>query len=48
MGKIFNPSKFVDDIFKFWIVSKLFDNKNNDKIKYSLILPPPNITAVLL
>lgn len=47
MDKIFNPSKFEDDIFKFWIESKLFDKKNNDKIKYSIILPPPNITGVL-
>ena len=37
------PSKFEDDIFKFWIESKLFDKKNIDKIKYSIILPPPNI-----
>ena len=29
------------------IETKLFDKKNNDKIKYSIILPPPNITAVL-
>ena len=47
MDKIFNPSKFEDDIFKFWIESKLFDKKNNDKIKYSIILPPPNSTGLL-
>ena len=47
MDKIFNPSKFEDHIFKFWIESKLFHKINNDKIKYSFILPPPNIAGVL-
>ncbi|MGL5640395.1 MAG: valine--tRNA ligase [Mycoplasmoidaceae bacterium] len=47
MDKIFNPSKFEDEIFKFWIESKLFDKKNNKKPNYYIILPPPNITGIL-
>ncbi|MGL4616912.1 MAG: valine--tRNA ligase, partial [Mycoplasmoidaceae bacterium] len=47
MNKIFEPNKFEDEIFKFWIESKLFDKKNNNKPKYYIILPPPNITGVL-
>ncbi|MGL5246342.1 MAG: valine--tRNA ligase [Mycoplasmoidaceae bacterium] len=47
MDKIFNPSKFEDEIFKFWIESKLFDKNNNNKPKYYIILPPPNITGIL-
>ncbi|MGL5591310.1 MAG: valine--tRNA ligase [Mycoplasmoidaceae bacterium] len=47
MDKIFNPSKFENEIFKFWIDSKLFDKKNNKKPNYYIILPPPNITGIL-
>ncbi len=47
MKKIFEPKDYETNIFNFWLESKIFDKKNNKKEKYTIILPPPNITGQL-
>lgn len=51
LDKIYNPSETEDSIYKKWEESGLFNPDNLDLPKdaksYTIILPPPNITAKL-
>lgn len=51
LDKIYNPQKTEDDIYKKWQESGFFNPDNldlpDDAKSYTIILPPPNITAKL-
>jgi len=51
LDKIYNPSLFEDDIYSLWENSGFFNPDNlslkDDAPSYTVILPPPNITAKL-
>ncbi|MCX8481471.1 MAG: valine--tRNA ligase, partial [Sediminibacterium sp.] len=33
--------------YKHWLQNKYFESKPNDKLPYSIVIPPPNVTGVL-
>ncbi len=51
MNKIYNPSEWEDDIYKKWEKSGYFNpdslNLPENAPNYTMVLPPPNITAKL-
>lgn len=48
MGKTYEPHSFEDDIYKAWEDSDAFKpNPKSDKKRFSVVLPPPNITGQL-
>ncbi len=51
MEKTYNPSLFEDKWYKFWLENGYFkadaDNVAKGKPKFSIVIPPPNVTGVL-
>ena len=48
MEKQYNPAKVEERIFDYWIDNNLFGaDENSDKEKYSIVIPPPNVTGML-
>ncbi len=48
MGKTYSPSEFEEKIYKLWEDNGCFiANAKSEKPKFSIVLPPPNITAQL-
>jgi len=47
--KIYNPKDFEDKIFSKWSENNVFnpDYQNNTDKKFSIVMPPPNVTAQL-
>lgn len=51
MEKIYDPSKYEDEIYKKWEESGAFNPDNfklpKDAKSYSIVMPPPNVTGTL-
>jgi valyl-tRNA synthetase len=48
MEKQYNPSQVEDRWYSFWMERRLFHaDENSSKQKYSIVIPPPNVTGVL-
>lgn len=48
MQSKYNPKEFEDRIYEKWLEKKSFSaNVNPDKVPYTIVLPPPNITGQL-
>jgi valyl-tRNA synthetase len=51
MEKTYNPSLFEDKWYRFWLGKDYFkanaDNVLKGKPKFSIVIPPPNVTGVL-
>lgn len=48
MKKIYEPKTFEKKLYKKWEESGYFkSNPNPDKKKYSIVMPPPNVTGIL-
>jgi len=48
MPKTYDPSSVEEKYLKFWQEKKLFRGEiDNNKIPYSIAIPPPNITGIL-
>jgi len=48
MEKQYNPSQVEDRWYAYWLEHKLFHaDENSFKPKYSIVIPPPNVTGVL-
>ena len=46
--KVYNPKKVEDKWYQFWLDRHYFAAKfNEQKIPYTIVIPPPNVTAVL-
>ena len=46
--KIYNPKEVEDKWYKTWLEEGFFDaNVNKNKKPYVIVIPPPNVTAVL-
>ncbi len=48
LSKVYNPSEVEKDISRQWTEAGTFDaDAESDKPKFSIVIPPPNVTAVL-
>ena len=47
LDKKFDPKKFEKDIFSFWEENNFFYDQSKNKKKYTIVLPPPNVTGHL-
>ncbi|MDR1400988.1 MAG: valine--tRNA ligase [Endomicrobium sp.] len=47
MEKIFDPKKFEEKWYKYWIENKTFSTKPNKNKPFTIVIPPPNITGHL-
>lgn len=48
MEKLYNPAQVEDRWYSYWMEHKLFHaDENSPKTKYSIVIPPPNVTGVL-
>lgn len=48
MEKQYNPAQVEDRWYAYWLENKLFHaDENSNKPKYSIVIPPPNVTGVL-
>ncbi len=48
LSKTYDPAKFEDKIYKFWIDNNCFRAEVDSKKKpYTIVIPPPNITGQL-
>ncbi len=48
LPKTYDPASFEDRIYAMWEKDGLFKPKDDDsKGKYSIVIPPPNITGQL-
>jgi valyl-tRNA synthetase len=48
MEKQYNPAQVEDRLYAQWMEEKLFHaNEHSSKPKYSIVIPPPNVTGVL-
>ncbi len=43
----YNPGETEDKWYKYWTENKLFHSEPDDREKYSIVIPPPNVTGVL-
>ncbi|MCU0373302.1 MAG: valine--tRNA ligase [Ignavibacteria bacterium] len=44
----YNPKEIEEKWRNFWDTNKLYESKvNSNKIKYSVVIPPPNVTGML-
>ena len=48
MDKQYNPASVEEKIYQTWLENKCFHgNENSEKEKYSIVIPPPNVTGIL-
>ncbi|HBF44208.1 MAG TPA: valyl-tRNA synthetase, partial [Clostridiales bacterium] len=48
MAKTYNPKEFEDRIYKDWEENGCFSaSVNYDKVPFTIVIPPPNITGQL-
>jgi valyl-tRNA synthetase len=48
LSKSYNPKEFEDKWYEFWLKNDLFSPRKGKKNEtYSIVIPPPNVTAVL-
>lgn len=48
LEKVYEPKRFEDKIYKFWMDNEYFKaNKDSKKKPYTVVIPPPNITGQL-
>ena len=48
LNKVYEPGKFEDKIYQFWLNGGYFHAEPNpDKKPYTIVIPPPNITGQL-
>ena len=48
LNKVYEPSKFEDRIYEFWMNGGYFHAEPNpEKEPYTIVIPPPNITGQL-
>ena len=48
LPKAYEPSEVENKIYENWLENKCFHaNENSDKQKYSIVIPPPNVTGML-
>lgn len=45
--KAYKPSFVEKDVYKLWEERGFFKRRNDSATKYSLVLPPPNVTGTL-
>ncbi|MBK7104533.1 MAG: valine--tRNA ligase [Ignavibacteriae bacterium] len=46
--KTYNPNEVEDKWYKYWEENSLFSSQiDNNKIPYTIVIPPPNITGIL-
>lgn len=43
----YSPQEIEDKWYKYWMEKDYFSSKPNDKIPYTIVIPPPNVTGVL-
>jgi len=48
MEKVYNPRNIEDKWYKYWLEKGYFHaDPNSKKKKYSIVIPPPNVTGIL-
>ncbi len=48
LEKVYNPKEIEDRLYQFWLDQKLFHARiNPNKKPYTIVIPPPNVTAQL-
>lgn len=45
MQKEYNPQEFETEIYKTWLNKNYFSTKPDSRPSYSIVMPPPNVTA---
>ena len=47
MDAQYNPSKIEHIWYDYWMSHNLFDSKPDNKVPYTILIPPPNVTGIL-
>ncbi len=48
LDKVYDPAQVEDKTYAYWVENNLFHaERNPDKIPYTIVMPPPNITGQL-
>lgn len=47
IAKSFDAKKIESKWYQFWNENNYFNSKPNDKIPYTIVIPPPNVTGIL-
>ena len=47
IAKSFDAKKIESKWYQFWNENKYFNSKPNDKLPYTIVIPPPNVTGIL-
>lgn len=48
ISKTYSPQEIEDKWYQYWIENRYFNSKPNpDKVPYTIVIPPPNVTGVL-
>lgn len=48
LKSVYTPKEVEEEIYKFWLQEKIFNAKvNREKIPYTIVMPPPNVTGSL-
>src|ERR1700761_2677573 len=47
ISKNFEPSLVEDKWYKHWIDQKYFESKPDNRVPFTIVIPPPNVTGVL-
>ena len=48
LNKKYDPKEIESELYRFWMINKFFKSKvDNSKKKYTLLMPPPNVTGIL-
>ena len=48
LNKKYDPKEIEPELYRFWMINKFFQSKvDNSKKKYTLLMPPPNVTGIL-
>ena len=47
IAKSFDAKKIESKWYQFWNENKYFNSKPNDKLPYTIVIPPPNVTGNL-
>ena len=45
LDKTYQPENFEKDIYKTWLEKGYFTNNPDNRKKYSIVMPPPNVTG---
>lgn len=48
ISKTYSPQEIEDKWYQYWIENRYFNSQPNpDKVPYTIVIPPPNVTGVL-